>query len=146
MINGSKLNELLKDFNNFNIILYNEYKMLILLTKLVTLQVHHLMNCIVFFLSGPNDPELLISLFAIQRRLDVGGGWREEMQMGRQTQLRYSYRFVCSEHYYGDSCSRKCSPRDDRFGHYTCTADGYISCLPGWKGEYCVERKRVEGV
>nr|XP_023668585.1 delta-like protein 4 isoform X1 [Paramormyrops kingsleyae] len=95
--------------------------------------------------TGPNDPELLISLFAIQRKLDVGDGWREEMQIGRQTQLRYSYRFVCSEHYYGDSCSRKCSPRDDRFGHYTCTADGYISCLPGWKGEYCVEPICLEG-
>lgn len=59
-----------------------------------------------------------------------------------QTELRYSYRFICNDNYYGDTCSKICTPRDDRFGHYTCKSDGQIACLPGWKGEYCQERKQ----
>ncbi|XP_062857522.1 delta-like protein 4 [Trichomycterus rosablanca] len=86
-----------------------------------------------------NNPDLQISSFAIQRQLEVGAAWTQDVQSGQQTELRYSYRFTCNENYYGDSCSKKCKPRDDRFGHYTCNPDGQLSCLPGWKGEYCEE-------
>lgn len=78
---------------------------------------------------------------AIQRSLAVGEDWSQDVQKGPLTQLRYSYRVVCSENYYGDSCSRLCKRRDDRFGHYVCEADGSLACLPGWTGEYCTERK-----
>uniref|UniRef100_A0A4W5L2S0 Delta-like protein n=1 Tax=Hucho hucho TaxID=62062 RepID=A0A4W5L2S0_9TELE len=85
--------------------------------------------------------ELLISFFAIQRQLGVGTAWSLDVQSARQTELRYSYRFICNENYYGESCSKICTPRDDRFGHYTCDRDdGQLSCLPGWKGEYCEEQ------
>lgn len=73
--------------------------------------------------------------------MGVGTDWSQHTQMEKQTELRYSYRFICNESYYGESCSKKCTPRDDRFGHYTCTRDGQLSCLPGWKGKYCEERK-----
>ncbi|XP_065112995.1 delta-like protein 4 [Paramisgurnus dabryanus] len=92
-----------------------------------------------------NNSDLQISFFAIQRRLDVGTEWSRDVQSGKQTELRYSYRFICNENYYGDSCSKKCTPRDDRFGHYTCNPDGQLSCLPGWKGEYCEEPICLEG-
>ncbi|KAG7461325.1 hypothetical protein MATL_G00208900 [Megalops atlanticus] len=92
-----------------------------------------------------NDPELLISFFAIQRKLEVGDEWSRDVQAGKQTELRYSYRFICNENYYGESCSKICAPRDDRFGHYTCNTDGQISCLPGWKGNYCDEPICLEG-
>lgn len=95
-----------------------------------------------FPLSDTNNPELLISFFAIQRQMGVGTDWSQDMQTGKQTELRYSYRFICNESYYGESCSKKCTPRDDRFGHYTCNRDGQLSCLPGWKGKYCEERKQ----
>lgn len=88
-----------------------------------------------------NNPDFLISFFAIRRQMGVGTDWSQHTQMEKQTELRYSYRFICNESYYGESCSKKCSPRDDRFGHYTCTRDGQLSCLPGWKGKYCEERK-----
>ncbi|XP_016150062.1 delta-like protein 4 [Sinocyclocheilus grahami] len=91
------------------------------------------------------NPDLQISFFAIQRKLEVGAEWSQDVQSGKQTELRYSYRFICSENYYGDSCSKKCTPRDDRFGHYTCNPDGQLSCLPGWKGEYCEEPICLEG-
>uniref|UniRef100_A0A3Q3DQR9 Delta-like protein n=1 Tax=Hippocampus comes TaxID=109280 RepID=A0A3Q3DQR9_HIPCM len=86
-----------------------------------------------------NNPDFLISFFAIQRQLSVGSDWAQDTQTSEQTELRYSYRFVCNKSYYGESCSKKCTPRDDRFGHYTCTRDGQLSCLAGWKGEYCEE-------
>ncbi|KAI1895485.1 hypothetical protein AGOR_G00106750 [Albula goreensis] len=92
-----------------------------------------------------NTPDLLISYFAIQKNLEVGDEWSQDVRPGEQTELRYSYRFICSENYYGERCSKICTPRDDRFGHYTCNPDGHISCLPGWKGEYCEEPICLEG-
>ncbi|XP_063296528.1 delta-like protein 4 [Pelobates fuscus] len=94
---------------------------------------------------GSNLEERLISQFAIQKPLNVSSEWTRDVQIDKQIQLRYSYRVVCSEHYYGESCSRLCKPRDDRFGHYICEADGSISCLKGWKGEYCSEPICMDG-
>ncbi|KAJ3606806.1 hypothetical protein NHX12_026325 [Muraenolepis orangiensis] len=93
-----------------------------------------------------NNPDMLIGFFSIQRQLGVGSEWSQDSQTGvSQTELRYSYRFVCNEHYYGESCSKKCMSRDDRFGHYTCTRDGQLSCMPGWKGKYCEEPICLDG-
>ncbi|KAF6731683.1 Delta-like protein 4 [Oryzias melastigma] len=89
--------------------------------------------------------EFLISSFAVQKKLGIGPEWAEDVQGGTQTELRYSYRIICNENYYGDTCSKICAPRDDRFGHYTCKPDGQIACLPGWKGEYCQEPICLEG-
>ncbi|KAG5265394.1 hypothetical protein AALO_G00241940 [Alosa alosa] len=92
-----------------------------------------------------SNPELLISFFATQRKLEVGAEWSRDHLTWKQTELRYSYRFICNENYYGQSCSQKCNPRDDRFGHYTCDPDGKRSCLPGWNGQYCEEPICLEG-
>lgn len=94
------------------------------------------------FSTDTTNPEFLISSFAIQRQLGIGHEWSQDVQSGTQTELRYSYRFICNDNYYGDTCSKICAPRDDHFGHYTCKPDGQIACLPGWKGEYCQERKQ----
>uniref|UniRef100_A0A674NAK5 Delta-like protein n=1 Tax=Takifugu rubripes TaxID=31033 RepID=A0A674NAK5_TAKRU len=91
------------------------------------------------------NPEFLISSFAIQRQLGIGHEWSQDVQSGTQTELRYSYRFICNDNYYGDTCSKICTPRDDHFGHYTCKPGGQIACLPGWKGEYCQEPVCLEG-
>ncbi|NWT62147.1 DLL4 protein, partial [Erythrocercus mccallii] len=89
--------------------------------------------------SRPPPEEWLISQVSIQRSLSVGEDWSQDVHQGALTQLRYSYRVVCSENYYGESCSRLCKRRDDRFGHYVCAADGSLACLPGWAGEYCTD-------
>lgn len=94
------------------------------------------------FSTDTTNPEFLISSFAIQRQLGIGHEWSPDVKSGTQTELRYSYRFICNDNYYGDTCSKICAPRDDHFGHYTCKPDGQIACLPGWKGEYCQERKQ----
>lgn len=71
----------------------------------------------------------------------VGEDWFRDEQTSKQAKLRYSYRVVCNEHYYGDNCSRLCRGRDDHFGHYICEADGSVSCMNGWTGNYCTEGK-----
>ncbi|CAG10655.1 unnamed protein product, partial [Tetraodon nigroviridis] len=91
------------------------------------------------------NPDFLISSFAIQRQLGIGHEWSQDVQSGEQTELRYSYRCICNDNYYGDTCSKVCNPRDDHFGHFTCKPDGQIACLPGWKGEYCQEPVCYEG-
>lgn len=90
-----------------------------------------------------HNSDLLISFFAIQKQLGVSADWSQNIQLWKQTEVKYSYRFICNDSYYGESCSKKCTPRDDRFGHYTCTREGQLACLPGWKGKYCEERKQM---
>lgn len=88
-------------------------------------------------------PNALISKITIQGSLAVGQNWLLDEQTGPlPTRLRYSYRVICSDNYYGDSCSRLCKKRNDHFGHYVCQPDGSLSCLPGWTGEYCEQRKQ----
>ncbi|KAM3875048.1 delta-like protein C [Diretmus argenteus] len=79
----------------------------------------------------------LISRLATRRRLTVGEDWSQDVHLGEQSELRYSYHVVCDEHYHGEACSTYCRPRDDTFGHYACDAQGNRLCLAGWKGEYC---------
>ncbi|XP_030627592.1 LOW QUALITY PROTEIN: delta-like protein D [Chanos chanos] len=85
------------------------------------------------------NPERLISRMTTQRHLTVGEEWSQDIQVGGRTELKYSYRFVCDEHYYGEGCSVFCRPRDDAFGHFTCGERGEIVCNSGWKGQYCTE-------
>lgn len=76
-----------------------------------------------------------------QRHLTVGEDWSQDLHSVGRTELKYSYRFVCDEHYYGEGCSVFCRPRDDAFGHFTCGERGEIICDAGWKGQYCTERE-----
>uniref|UniRef100_H2SRL2 Delta-like protein n=1 Tax=Takifugu rubripes TaxID=31033 RepID=H2SRL2_TAKRU len=85
------------------------------------------------------NADRLISRITTQRHLAVGDEWSKDMQTSGRTELRYSYRFLCDEYYYGDGCSVFCRPRDDAFGHFTCGERGEIICNSGWKGQYCTE-------
>ncbi|CAH2251104.1 delta 1 [Pelobates cultripes] len=81
----------------------------------------------------------LISRLTTQRHLTVGEEWSQDLHSSGRTELKYSYRFVCDEHYYGEGCSDYCRPRDDAFGHFSCGEKGEKVCNPGWKGQYCTE-------
>jgi len=83
----------------------------------------------------------MISRLATKRRLAIGEDWSQDVHRGEQSQLNFSYRVVCDEFYYGEECSDLCRPRNDAFGHFNCDAAGNKMCLPGWKGDYCAERK-----
>ncbi|KAG8504731.1 Delta-like protein 1 [Galemys pyrenaicus] len=91
------------------------------------------------------NPERLISRLATQRHLSVGEEWSQDLHSSGRTDLRYSYRFVCDEHYYGEGCSVFCRPRDDAFGHFACGERGEKTCNPGWKGQYCTEPTCLPG-
>ncbi|XP_073178019.1 delta-like protein 3 isoform X1 [Lepidochelys kempii] len=91
------------------------------------------------------DAQNLISRLATRRRLAVGEDWSQDVQLGEQSELRYSYHVLCDEHYYGEGCSDYCRPRDDAFGHYACDELGARICLPGWRGEYCSEAVCLAG-
>lgn len=89
--------------------------------------------------SPAENPERLISRLATQRHLTVGEEWSQDLHSSGRADLKYSYRFVCDEHYYGEGCSVFCRPRDDAFGHFTCGERGEKVCNPGWRGQYCTE-------
>ncbi|CAJ0961544.1 unnamed protein product [Ranitomeya imitator] len=88
---------------------------------------------------GTENPERLISRLTTQRHLTVGEEWSQDLHSSGRTELKYSYRFVCDEYYYGEGCSDYCRPRDDAFGHFYCGEKGEKICNPGWKGQYCTE-------
>lgn len=69
----------------------------------------------------------------------MGEEWSQDLHSSGRADLKYSYRFVCDEHYYGEGCSVFCRPRDDAFGHFTCGERGEKVCNPGWRGQYCTE-------
>uniref|UniRef100_A0A8B9HP67 Delta-like protein n=1 Tax=Astyanax mexicanus TaxID=7994 RepID=A0A8B9HP67_ASTMX len=85
------------------------------------------------------NPERIISTMTTQRHLTVGEDWSQDLHSAGRTELKFAYRFVCEEHYYGEGCSAFCRPRDDTFGHFTCGERGEIICDAGWKGQYCTE-------
>lgn len=67
--------------------------------------------------------------------------WTEDSHETQYSSIQYDFRVTCDTHYYGTGCADLCRPRDDQFGHYTCSATGSIVCLAGWQGDYCTKRK-----
>lgn len=72
-----------------------------------------------------------------QKWLDVGPKWTVDVYRSAHSQMEYEYRVMCSAHYYGKGCENVCRPRDDNFGHFSCSPTGERVCLSGWKGYYC---------
>ncbi|XP_025418110.1 uncharacterized protein LOC112688909 [Sipha flava] len=67
-----------------------------------------------------------------------GNEWKALSHLGRTARMAYRVRVRCDRNYYGQTCTKLCKPRDDRFGHYTCgDTDGRKECIPGWQGETC---------
>ncbi|KAI5726630.1 hypothetical protein M8J76_005731 [Diaphorina citri] len=87
----------------------------------------------------------LISRLTTQRWLDVGPSWTEDEHKSAHSSMLYEYRVTCDPHYYGNGCATLCRPRDDSFGHYTCSHTGDRKCLPGWSGDYCTKAKCLPG-
>ncbi|XP_057378473.1 neurogenic locus protein delta-like [Daphnia carinata] len=86
--------------------------------------------------------KVLVMQMATQRWMDSSNAWKADSYSAADGlhALNYSYRVKCDEHYYGDGCANLCRPRDDKFGHYTCSEpSGDKVCLPGWSGEYCTK-------
>lgn len=80
---------------------------------------------------------------ALLRSAAAGADWFNSQYVTGNTELKYSYRFLCDEHYYGPACGDLCRPRNDQFGHLYCSPNGTKICLDGWQGEYCDRGKTV---
>lgn len=86
--------------------------------------------------------DVLISRLSVQRVLEVNSEWTEDRHvLSQNTSMQYDIRVTCDSNYYGAGCADLCRPRDDQFGHYTCSSTGEIVCLSGWQGNYCTKRK-----
>lgn len=81
---------------------------------------------------------VLISRVTRQTVLEIGQNWTQDIHnTSKFTTIRFEYRVTCDAHYYGKGCEDLCRPRDDNFGHYTCSPSGERICLSGWKDDYC---------
>ncbi|KAF5283367.1 hypothetical protein FQA39_LY04743 [Lamprigera yunnana] len=88
---------------------------------------------------------VLISRLMTQRWLAVGDNWTEDIHNSKYSTLRFEYRVTCEPQYYGKGCENFCRPRDDNFGHYTCSPAGERVCLSGWMGDYCTKARCLPG-
>lgn len=79
-------------------------------------------------------------------RLLVSAQWTHQSRRTNGTQLDYQYRVYCEDDYYSQTCTKKCTPRNDRnLGHYFCGTDGEIVCREGWTNvtNYCSTGKSI---
>ncbi|CAD7093601.1 unnamed protein product [Hermetia illucens] len=95
--------------------------------------------------SDSRSPGVLISRLSIQKVLDVSPEWTKDHHVASHSSIQYDFRVTCDAHYYGAGCANLCRPRDDKFGHYTCSETGEIVCLSGWQGEYCEKPRCLPG-
>ncbi|GFR60345.1 delta-like protein [Elysia marginata] len=93
---------------------------------------------------GETNPSLrltrrsvLISRLATIRNTVSGDTWSDFVENFNYSVLHYAFRFQCDRNYHGPNCAAFCRPRDDSFGHNTCTSNGTMVCLDGWEGQYC---------
>ncbi|KOC66123.1 Neurogenic locus protein delta [Habropoda laboriosa] len=89
--------------------------------------------------------KVLITRLTTQKWLDVGLHWTEDEYRSAHAKMVYEYRVTCVAHYYGKGCENLCRPRDDSFGHYSCSPTGERVCLSGWKGDYCATPRCLPG-
>ncbi|CAH0594416.1 unnamed protein product [Chrysodeixis includens] len=71
--------------------------------------------------------------------------WHALQHAGATAAVAYRVRVLCQPNYYNTTCTTFCRPRDDKFGHYSCTAEGDKRCLPGWQGDNCEKPVCKEG-
>lgn len=91
------------------------------------------------------NQSVLITRLTKQRWLEVGDRWTEDTHVSKFSTIRFEYRVTCDSHYYGKGCENLCRPRDDNFGHYSCSPTGERICLAGWTGDYCTKAQCLPG-
>lgn len=72
--------------------------------------------------------------------MEPGAEWHALRHAGAAAAVAYRVRVTCQPNYYNTTCTTFCRPRDDKFGHYACSASGDKRCLPGWQGDNCEKR------
>lgn len=83
----------------------------------------------------------VLGRLATQTWLEVGQKWTSYQNTTSPYRLKVEFRVTCDVNYYGKGCENLCRPRNDNFGHFTCSPAGERVCLAGWQGDYCTKRK-----
>lgn len=69
--------------------------------------------------------------------IDPSPQWHTLNHRGPRAHLTYRVRVKCDTYYYNSTCTKFCRPRDDKFGHFYCDANGDKKCIQGWEGNTC---------
>lgn len=93
----------------------------------------HLSKCILFVAVTNN----IIEEATYSGIIDPSAEWHTLNHRGPKARITYRVRVKCDNHYYNATCTKFCRPRDDKFGHYRCDANGDKECIEGWKGVNC---------
>jgi len=89
-------------------------------------------NC--FFFLVTND---IIEEATYSGIIDPSPQWHTLNHRGPRAHLTYRVRVKCDTYYYNSTCTKFCRPRDDKFGHFYCDANGDKKCIQGWEGNTC---------
>ncbi|KAJ8297576.1 hypothetical protein KUTeg_024107 [Tegillarca granosa] len=95
--------------------------------------------------TSTSDTSQRILKAAFKDSMEPTSEWKIDKKLIDQSEIRFKYRIICDESYYGPSCDKVCRSRDDRFGHYICDENGTKVCLSGWEGEFCTKAKCSPG-
>ncbi|XP_046614315.1 neurogenic locus protein delta isoform X2 [Neodiprion virginianus] len=95
--------------------------------------------------NSTHPEKVLITRLTTQRWLDVGSNWTVDEHRSAHSKMVYEYRVTCDANYYGAGCVNLCRPRDDGFGHFSCSPTGERVCLAGWKDSYCTTAHCLPG-
>lgn len=92
-----------------------------------------------FVIMRADSPRKLVVGHVISTATEPSSNWREIHYNSSDAgvQLEYALRVLCNVSYHSVGCDVFCRPRDDVHGHYTCSSNGTIVCLPGWLGKFC---------
>ncbi|XP_051162753.1 neurogenic locus protein delta isoform X3 [Leptopilina boulardi] len=88
-------------------------------------------------ITNNTSEKVLLARLATQMWLGIGPKWIEVEEQNAHSLMAYGFRVICAPNYYGQKCENFCRPRDDRFGHNSCSPTGERICLSGWTGDYC---------
>ncbi|XP_069360683.1 LOW QUALITY PROTEIN: protein serrate [Maniola hyperantus] len=94
---------------------------------------------------GDDDEPGLIEQAWWSGIVEPGAEWHALRHAGAAASVAYRVRVTCQPNYYNATCTTFCRARDDKFGHYACSADGGKRCLPGWQGDNCEKPVCKEG-
>ena len=85
---------------------------------------------------GKDNPDEKIDEIVVELPRNVGGrSLTRRTYDGRfgYASMDLSFRVSCAEYFYGSDCGTLCVPPDDALGHFTCSSDGELVCLPGYQ-------------
>lgn len=114
------------------------------LTQLIFISLSPASTCSHTLIVVPIFTGKLIHRLLVQQVLEVSSDWKSNKSESQFTSMEYDFRVTCDSNYYGSGCAKFCRPRDDSFGHSTCSETGEIICLTGWHGDYCNTRKYIK--